>query len=496
MAYERITPLPYGVTDREAVSVESLREAWIEQRNSLVESGALGSFNDRLIRRWAIETGMIERIYALDRCTTEILVAQGLRAALIEHGASDLPAAELATILNDHREAAAYVIDHVAGDVGLSLHFVRSLHGLLTRHQADIEAEDQFGRLMHVPLLRGQWKELPNNPRRPDGTIHEYCPPALVQKEMEALIQLHGELAGMDVPAVIRAAWSHHRFTQIHPFQDGNGRVARALAMFVFVKDEGFPIVVDRDVRTDYIDALERADAGELQPLVRLFARLEKKELETALSLSETAVVRPGPIGGATMREKLLEALRDRARDKRESVSARRKGVVEKGLKAFASVAKPAARELCVAVNEILRTELPGSRIDLQQSGTGTRHYFKTQVVAIAQREGYYCDLDTLHEWLRLRSQRPGDAETSVSEIVVSLHSVGRQFTGVLALTAYYATRFLDEDGRSVTLQPHPLASRSLTFSYLEDQANIEARIDEWLGKALNLGIEHLRRSL
>ena len=32
----------------------------------------------------------------------------------------------------------------------------------------------------------------------------------------------------------IEATWLHHRFTQIHPFQDGNGRVARALASLVF----------------------------------------------------------------------------------------------------------------------------------------------------------------------------------------------------------------------------------------------------------------------
>ena len=39
-----------------------------------------------------------------------------------------------------------------------------------------------------------------------------------------------------DVAPEVEAAWLHHRFTQIHPFQDGNGRIARALATLIFVK--------------------------------------------------------------------------------------------------------------------------------------------------------------------------------------------------------------------------------------------------------------------
>ena len=49
------------------------------------------------------------------------------------------------------------------------------------------------------------------------------------------------------VPVEVEAAWLHHRFTQIHPYQDGNGRVARALASLLFIKAGWFPVVVTRD---------------------------------------------------------------------------------------------------------------------------------------------------------------------------------------------------------------------------------------------------------
>jgi Fic family protein len=45
----------------------------------------------------------------------------------------------------------------------------------------------------------------------------------------------------------VQAAWLHHRFTQIHPFADGNGQVARAIASLVFIEAGWFPLILKRD---------------------------------------------------------------------------------------------------------------------------------------------------------------------------------------------------------------------------------------------------------
>jgi len=53
---------------------------------------------------------------------------------------------------------------------------------------------------------------------------------------MQCLIEWYREHENR-LSVEVRAAWlQHHRFTWIHPFQDGNGRVARALASLVFLK--------------------------------------------------------------------------------------------------------------------------------------------------------------------------------------------------------------------------------------------------------------------
>ena len=67
-----------------------------------------------------------------------------------------------------------------------------------------------------------------------------------------------------------KAAWIHHAFTQIHPFSDGSGRVARAIASLVFIRGGSFPLVVYRDDRADYIGALEIAGAGNLRDMIGL----------------------------------------------------------------------------------------------------------------------------------------------------------------------------------------------------------------------------------
>ena len=101
---------------------------------------------------------------------------------------------------------------------------------------------------------------------------------------MDRLIEYHR--GHESVAPEVEAAWLHHRFTQIHPFQDGNGRIARALATLVFVKAGWFPLVVRNEGRARYLDALERADAGDLSELVKLFASRQKDELLEALSIA------------------------------------------------------------------------------------------------------------------------------------------------------------------------------------------------------------------
>ncbi len=201
---------------------------------------------------------------------TQTLIEHGFSANLLSHGDTDIEPGALIEILNDHRAALDMVMDFVGGRRELSGAWIKELHALLCRHQDATEAVTPDGRLVYVPMLKGAYKTQPNNPQRTDGRIHEYCPPIQVASEMENLVSMYQSLP-QEMPEV-RAAWLHHAFTQIHPFQDGNGRVARALASLDFIRAGLFPVLVRRQEKvTKYIPALERADGGDLSPLVGLF---------------------------------------------------------------------------------------------------------------------------------------------------------------------------------------------------------------------------------
>ena len=156
----------------------------------------------------------------------------------------------------------------VKGERPLSKGYIHELHSALMRNEDTAEARDQFGRIFETPLLKGRYKQQPNNPTRPDGSVYEYCPPEHVDLEMERLVSMHAEHEAGGVPVDVEAAWLHHRFAQIHPYQDGNGRVARALATVMFIAAGWFPVVVTRDDLEGYLEALEGADQGDLRSLV------------------------------------------------------------------------------------------------------------------------------------------------------------------------------------------------------------------------------------
>jgi len=278
MIWQPIQDLPLNWQTLASSELPPLVTVWNEQADRLRQSGEFQTFNDKLRREIAIETGIIERLYTIDRGITRLLIEQGINEALIPHGSTDRPVKQVISLIKDQEAAIEGLFDFVGGQRTLSTFYIKQLHQLLTQSQDSIEALDTLSdQTFQVSLIKGDYKRQPNNPLRLDGSIHEYCPPEQVASEMDRLISLHHQHGAENIPPEIEAAWLHHRFTQIHPFQDGNGRVARCLASLVFIQASWFPLVLTRDDRAVYIAALEEGDRGNLSSLVNLFAKSQKQ---------------------------------------------------------------------------------------------------------------------------------------------------------------------------------------------------------------------------
>lgn len=269
--------------------LEPYREAWERFIGQSTEEERAEALR-RNLRRHAIETGIIERLYSVSRGVTETLVAEGLihEVAAREEGLTE---GDYLTIKTQF-EALEFLAEAARGGRDLSVGFIRELHIAITRNQTTFEAHDALGRTVQVQLKHGDWKQENSHVRRRDGTLLEYTPYEHVDAEMDRLVELYEQTS--DAHPLVRAAWLHHRFVGIHPFQDGNGRVARALVLLVLLRAHWAPLVVDRERRDDYFDALDAANNGKLAPLVALFADLEERalvsELQPPASVGDTAV--------------------------------------------------------------------------------------------------------------------------------------------------------------------------------------------------------------
>jgi hypothetical protein len=119
------------------------------------------------------------------------------------------------------------------------------------------------------PLKHGLYKEMPNNVTLPGGEVHWYCPVSDVEAEMTRLLDEVATAAYVASPPVVQSAYLHHALTVIHPFADGNGRVARAAASIPLYRSAGVPLVIFADQSVYYRAALMEADAGRRQPFVQ-----------------------------------------------------------------------------------------------------------------------------------------------------------------------------------------------------------------------------------
>jgi hypothetical protein len=119
-----------------------------------------------------------------------------------------------------------------------------------------------------VELPKGKYKHLPNHVIRRDGKRHAHAPVEQTPMEVFRLVEeLRSESFAAAHP-VLQASYAHYALVVIHPFADGNGRVARALGSVFLLRALSIPFLVLVDQKNEYLSALESADDGNHQAFV------------------------------------------------------------------------------------------------------------------------------------------------------------------------------------------------------------------------------------
>ena len=191
MKWEPIRPFVHSGELQGTSELESLKVVWAFYQE-LYGPDVTAGLHTRFNREWSIETGQIEGAYDLNRGVTETLLDQGFKESLISRQRNGKSAEQVASILQDQVEALEGLFDFVKTQE-LTLSYIKELHQQLMRSEPTYTVYSSERIPIEKPLEKGMYKKEPNNPFRPDGEKHEYCPPEHTAREMERLVEIYNE---------------------------------------------------------------------------------------------------------------------------------------------------------------------------------------------------------------------------------------------------------------------------------------------------------------
>jgi len=478
-----------GITDIEvpwkslaASEIEGIRAIWAEQKERLNGSSQLSQFTERLSREWAIETGIIENLYQIERGVTQTLIERGFQAEFLTHGSTNKPTSYVINLLRDQQDALDGVFDFIKQNRSLSTSYIKELHAALVRSQDCTDAQDPSGKFIEMPLIKGDWKMQPNYPTK-EGVVFAYCPPEHVSSEMDRLIEMHLSHLDAGVSPEVEAAWLHHRFSQIHPFQDGNGRVCRALASMILVRAGLFPLVVTRDDKSRYLDALEAADKGDLSPLVGLFASLQRAQFRKATAITENMLT--PTIDVASIISGLMAAA-DKSREEREQELQKVFAHAER----LESDMVTYLNNLVPNLQQVMLRASPKGAAFVKRSTRETSHYYWGQIIENARELDYFVDNSSYRAWVTLNLIWNRQAR-----LVFAFHGIGRPFSGSLICAPFLEFRDQGEDDHAHSTVV-PVTDEGFVFFYNESLEQLQQRFRGWREKAVAVALKQLGTSL
>ena len=179
-------------------------------------------------------------------------------------------------------------------DSPLTQNFIRTLHHTLLREDYTVYRTLPGGVQTSYVIYAGQYKTRPNSVITRYGDRFEYASPEETPALMTDLVDWYNaeEQKGQLSPVEL-AALFHYRYIRIHPFEDGNGRIARLMVNYILSRN-GWPMIVVRNKRKqEYLEALHKTDIAvgdapsvgahasldEIQHFLRYFMTLVKNEI-------------------------------------------------------------------------------------------------------------------------------------------------------------------------------------------------------------------------
>jgi len=111
------------------------------------------------------------------------------------------------------------------------------------------------------------------------GQPFEPSPARYVKADMELLLKWYNKNK-KNIHPLSLGVFFHHKFENIHPFSDGNGRTGRIILNYILEQNKFPPLIIENRFRSEYLDAMNKADLS----LKKSLNNIEEKHYRELLS--------------------------------------------------------------------------------------------------------------------------------------------------------------------------------------------------------------------
>ncbi len=245
--------------------------------------------SETVLRAAAFESGALEDLYEVPPGSTMsvALDAPGWRDSLRDVPSAGIP--DALQVVNDQFSVYAFLASEAKspGSYGMNEAWIRELQRDLVAGQPYYTVNTSAG-MQKQRLVGGTYKSYSNHVRSRNSKWHSYAPVLDTRSEMQEMVQTLRQAESDQWQPLLLAAYAHWALVHIHPFPDGNGRTARALASFYLLQHTSLPFLVFADRKSVYFQALERADAGDIKIFADYVLDRFEDTVTLVLELAET----------------------------------------------------------------------------------------------------------------------------------------------------------------------------------------------------------------
>jgi len=160
--------------------------------------------------------------------------------------------------------------------------FIKELNKIILVNPFWKEAITSNGTPTRKRIEIGKYKTTPNSVQLKNGIIHEYASPEETPSLMGDLLSWYNSNINTLHPVQLAAEF-HYRFVCIHPFDDGNGRVARLIMNYILLKNNYPVVIIKSEDKESYLTALQKADTGDIEFLIEYIEKQSIWSLELSL---------------------------------------------------------------------------------------------------------------------------------------------------------------------------------------------------------------------